>query len=141
MTQPSGSCLCGAVAFAIEGEFKDFFLCHCSHCRKGSGSAHAANLFAPNARLRWLRGADSVANFQLPGTRHVRAFCRHCGSALPNEALAEGLVMVPAGCLDTPLTLRPSAHIFTASRAGWDSALEQVPAVPGSPAMPGNQAG
>jgi hypothetical protein len=39
-----GSCLCGAVRFEVEGDFQQFYLCHCGRCRNDSGSAHAANL-------------------------------------------------------------------------------------------------
>ena len=39
----TGKCLCGVVQFRISGEFESFFLCHCSRCRKDSGSAHSAN--------------------------------------------------------------------------------------------------
>ena len=35
-----GSCLCGKVTFEIEGNFEQFFLCHCERCRKDTGSAH-----------------------------------------------------------------------------------------------------
>ena len=71
----AGSCLCGAVRFSIEGEFERFYLCHCSHCRKDTGSAHAANLFSATARLQWLSGGDKVTTYALPATRHTRCFC------------------------------------------------------------------
>lgn len=48
----SGSCLCGEVTFEIEGDFEDFYLCHCERCRKDTGSAHAANLFSSTAKLK-----------------------------------------------------------------------------------------
>ena len=121
----SGSCLCGAVAFEVEGAFESFFLCHCEYCRKDTGSAHAANLFSSGARLRWLSGADKVSTFDLPSTRHSKCFCSICGSALPKRS--EGLLAVPAGSLNSDVPLRPNAHIFCASRAKWDDALEKVP--------------
>ncbi len=134
MTVPhAGSCLCGAVAFEVEGAFARFYLCHCSHCRKGTGSAHASNLFAPVATLRWVRGEEEVRVFRLPDTRHARSFCSACGSALPTPLGTSGGVMVPAGALDTPVTKRPDAHIFTDSRADWDEALERVPKQPSWP--------
>jgi hypothetical protein len=37
-TRHYGSCLCGAVRFEVEGSFECFFLCHCSFCRKDTGS-------------------------------------------------------------------------------------------------------
>lgn len=119
-----GSCLCGAVQFEIDGAFEHFFLCHCSRCRKGSGSAHGANLFATQANFAWLSGEDKVTSFALAGTRHARSFCSTCGAALPS--VQGPLLVVPAGSLDTPVMKRPDAHLCTASRADWDSELERV---------------
>lgn len=122
----SGSCLCGEVRFEITGAFEHFFLCHCGRCRKGSGSAHGANLFATNAKLTWLSGEDKVSFFALAGTRHARSFCAGCGAALPSVQADGQLLVMPAGSLDSPLTKRPDAHICVASRADWDRALEGV---------------
>lgn len=133
MTTHSGSCLCGTVHYEVEGEFDSFFLCHCSHCRKGSGTAHGANLFSTTAQLSWLGGAADVQLYTLPGTRHSRSFCRHCGSALPTLAMAGKLLVVPAGSLDTPVAIKPNAHIFTGSRADWDEGLELVREFEGLP--------
>ncbi|HEY0975411.1 MAG TPA: GFA family protein [Solimonas sp.] len=122
-----GSCLCGLVAFEIEGEFERFYLCHCSHCRKDTGSAHAANLFSSSAQLRWLQGQENVQRFDLPQTRHSRSFCTTCGSAMPSLQMEGALLVVPAGSLDTAVPNRPNAHIFAASRANWDRDLESAP--------------
>lgn len=123
----SGSCLCGAVRFEIEGSFERFMLCHCSRCRKGSGSAHGANLFSSTARLTWLTGQELTRRFQLPESRHSRCFCTQCGSALPYEMPGPYLV-VPAGSLETELNMAPQAHIFTADRADWDQDLHTIAA-------------
>lgn len=125
----SGSCLCGAVRFEVAGEFEHFYLCHCEYCRKDTGSAHAANLFSSTASLKWLSGADQVRQFDLPATRHSKAFCATCGSALPKLQMNGSLLAVPAGSLDSEIHIRPDAHIFMSSRAGWDDGLEKVPMV------------
>ncbi len=39
-----GSCLCGGVRFEIARAAGPFELCHCSKCRKVSGSAYRAGL-------------------------------------------------------------------------------------------------
>ncbi len=122
----SGSCLCGAVHFKIEGEFDRFFLCHCQHCQKDTGSAHAANLFSTSASIAWSSGEDSVKTYQLPSTRHSKSFCSTCGSALP-YVLREGkLLVVPAGSLDCQVDIKPTAHIFVSSKADWDTQLEEI---------------
>ena len=131
--QATGSCLCGAVRFRVHGAFDHFFLCYCSRCRKGSGSAHAANLFASDATVEWLSGEEKVRVFELPATRHAKCFCSVCGSALPRASAGRGLVVVPAGSLDTPLKIRPDARISYASRADWVDELDCVETIDGLP--------
>ncbi|MCL9782445.1 GFA family protein [Vibrio sp. S4M6] len=114
-----GSCLCGSTQYELEGEFQSFFLCHCSRCQKDTGSAHASNLFAPQSKLSWRQGEENVSIYQLPNSRHAKAFCKRCGSALPLFAKELGFTMVPAGSLDTPVPISPTAKIFMASCADW----------------------
>ncbi|WDR06973.1 GFA family protein [Devosia rhodophyticola] len=121
-----GSCLCGSVKFSISGEFESFWLCHCARCQKDTGSAHAANLFSSIAKINWLSGGDDIRTYRVPKTRHQRSFCGMCGSALPSVQFEGALLVVPAGCLDSPITIRPNAHICCANRATWDAQLENV---------------
>ena len=128
-----GACLCGAVRFRISGAFERFFLCHCGRCRKGTGSAHAANLFSSSAKIEWLAGEDKIKAFRLEGTRHARSFCADCGSPVPSVQFGGRLLVTPAGGLDTAIDIRPEAHICLASRAEWDEELEAVPKLDGMP--------
>ena len=123
----AGSCLCNTVKFEMEGEFKKFLFCHCSRCRKVSGSAHCANLFAPGAKLTWLSGEDKISFYQIEGTKSGRNFCSICSSMLPRYVEARDIVVVPAGCLDTDVDIKPQAHIFINSKGNWDDVLNDVP--------------
>jgi len=128
MTQiHSGSCLCNAVKFEMEGEFKKFFLCHCSRCRKTSGSAHCANIFAPGAKLNWIIGEENLSFYRHEDTNFARNFCSICSSLMPVNAKARGMVVMPAGCLDTDIDITPQAHIFTDSKCNWDAILNNTP--------------
>lgn len=131
-SQFAGSCLCGSVRYTIEGSFDRFYLCHCSRCRKDTGSANAANLFSANAKLTWLSGQDRVATYKLADTRHARSFCATCGSALPYSS--PDLLVVPAGSLDTGDVKAPDGNIFMASRAPWDQDLGAAPSYADFPA-------
>lgn len=128
-----GSCLCGEVHFAIEGEFENFYLCHCRYCQKDTGSGHAANLFSSKAKLKWLSGQGIVRDFNLPSTRHVKSFCSNCGSALPNVQMGGSVIVVPAGSLDDCAGIKPEAHIYVASKASWDEDLENLVKLDGPP--------
>ncbi len=128
-----GACQCGAVTFKISGNFDSFFLCHCSRCQKDTGSAHAANLFSLNATIAWLSGQECIKTYRIPNTRHEKSFCINCGSALPNAQQDDSLLVVPAGSLDSPVELRPIAHICCSSRAEWDLNLENIPKIDNLP--------
>jgi hypothetical protein len=128
MTQThAGSCLCGTVKFEMEGEFQKFFLCHCSRCRKASGSAHCANVFAPSAKIKWLSGEDKISFYHHENTNFARNFCSTCSSLLPLYVESRDIVIMPAGCLDSEIEIKPQAHIFTDSKSSWDDVLNDTP--------------
>lgn len=115
-----GSCVCGAVKYEVEKPFLAFQYCHCSRCRKGSGSGHAANLLVKPDQLTWLQGQDQVKTFYLPNTRYWgHAFCTECGSAMPMKSKTGRAWLVPAGALDDDPGERPTRNIYFASQASW----------------------
>ncbi len=115
-----GSCLCQGVTYCIELPLKVFQYCHCSRCRKFSGSAYAANLVIPTAQFRWLSGEELVGRYEHPTAKYyATCFCQHCGSSLPWEVKGGGNVVVPAGTLDEEFALKPQRNIFWDSRATW----------------------
>ncbi len=120
-----GSCLCRQVKYKVTGEFNNFFLCHCGYCQKGSGSAHASNLFSGGGKLDWLSGEELVRSYKVPNSPHQRNFCSNCGAPVPNLQMEGKLLVVPAGSLDTPLDKTPDGHIFISKKANWDSQLHQ----------------
>jgi hypothetical protein len=115
-----GSCLCGAVRYAVSGEVVRFTHCHCSRCRKASGAGHATNLIVRPATLTWLAGESIVCRHKVPeAERFATCFCAECGSPLPRLVPQMDMVVVPAGSLDDDPGIRPQAHIFWDSRAEW----------------------
>ncbi|MDO3388518.1 GFA family protein [Gilvimarinus sp. SDUM040013] len=128
-----GSCLCGDVKFVITGDIQSFYLCHCIYCKKGSGSAAAANLFVASADIHWLAGESLRVFYQVPNSLHVRCFCSQCGSPVPMVLDESGLVMLPAGCLDDDITKAPDAHIFIKREAQWERQAVHAKCFAGEP--------
>ena len=120
-----GSCLCGDIAFEIDGEVEPLAHCHCSMCRKAHGSAFASFASAPAAAFRWLRGEDKVRRFQKDAVG-PRPFCPRCGSAVPGPAMG-GRVYPPAGLLDISAKLAPMQHWFAGSKAPWHEISDRAP--------------
>jgi len=122
----SGSCLCGAVRYVATGAEQRFYHCHCTRCRKASGTGHASNLFLQGT-LAWISGEELIRSYQPPDAeRFTNTFCEVCGSRVPRFIERLGMVFIPAGSLDDEPEMRPQARIFRGSRAAWscdDSAL------------------
>jgi hypothetical protein len=93
-------------------------MCHCSLCRKATGSVGNAILIVPKDRFRWLSGEDHGETFALRETYTITR-CKTCGTPLPAET-DETNVYVTAGTLDEPLGAGIRTHLFCASRADWD---------------------
>lgn len=122
-----GSCLCGGIAFALDPPLELIIQCHCSRCRKARSAAHAANLFAPQAAFRFLRGEELIDRFPVPGARaFAHSFCRVCGSSAPRVRPGE-TALVPAGLLDDGPGARPRFHIYVGSKAPWFELADALP--------------
>jgi hypothetical protein len=122
MTSPTlrGSCLCGSVQYEISGDPKKFYHCHCSRCRKATGTGHASNLLLQPGSIRWVQGEELIRSYKVPeAKRFARQFCVTCGSPLPRQVKDTDLVIIPAGSLDNEPVIKPQARIFWGSRASW----------------------
>lgn len=122
-----GSCHCGAVRFEFDKPFERMGHCHCSLCRRATSAAMSSELFVAREDFRWTRGEDKLVFFLLPDTHFGTQFCSECSSRMPHFLEGEGLWLVPAGGLDQDPGLRPMAHIFVGSKAGWDVITDDLP--------------
>jgi hypothetical protein len=125
---PRGSCLCGGVAFVLEGDPILCRNCHCSRCRRGRSAAHASNLGVRLSGLRFTRGEDLLGFYKLPEAKFfAQVFCRVCGSKAPRVDESRDLAIVPLGALDDDPGVRPGEHIFVASKAPWFEIADSLP--------------
>jgi hypothetical protein len=85
-----GSCLCGGVRYAIDGELGDFGYCHCTSCRKASGSAHAANAPIERAQLTIVAGGEMIGSLDTAFTRQPVAHT-FVGDKAPWEPITDDL--------------------------------------------------
>jgi len=123
-----GSCLCGSVNFRFQPPFSAFRYCHCSRCRKASGSAHASNVFVPASQFAWSAGEALVSHFKLPGAKTFAvSFCTRCGSRVPHRIIERNEFLVPAGLLDNDPVARPENTIFWGSKAPWYVEPQAIP--------------
>jgi hypothetical protein len=129
----TGGCLCGAVRYEIAGPLAGVQLCHCSQCRRASGSAFAANMpvRAEDFRITSGEGGALKAFESSPGKQRV--FCGACGSPIISRSAGDpGWVRVRAGTLDEPADTSAAFHFHVASKAGWLAITDDLPQYPGA---------
>ncbi|MFL0803926.1 MAG: GFA family protein [Agarilytica sp.] len=115
----TGECLCGAVTFSLEDDFKAFYQCHCKQCQQLTGSAFASNIFTRPDNIHWLTGESHITAYEHPERSFSKSFCRDCGSALPFVTKNGGSLIVPAGALNGSPSIHPQANIFKSEAACW----------------------
>ncbi len=126
--QVTGSCLCGEVTYQLDGNLGIFQYCHCSRCRKFTGSAHAANILVRLEQFNWLSGRPLIGTYAPAESKHfTTAFCKHCGSSLPWRAKSGKAMVIPAGTLDVHPGIEPLQNVFRGSAADWYVAAKDLP--------------
>jgi hypothetical protein len=115
-----GECNCGAVSFEITAEISDVIICHCSICRRATGSNGIAVLIVNNDDFRWTGGEELITCWKKPDADWLMGFCRNCGSPVP-DMNDESRMFVPAGSIkDGGESLTVKHHIWVDSKAAWD---------------------
>ena len=121
----TGRCYCGAVHYAVADQFVYAANCHCSNCRRATGSAFKPFAGIERGKLRVTKGEDNLMTFG-DETDHD-AHCRLCGSLLYSLVRDGAFVHVPMGTLVDDPSIRPSVHIFVGSKAPWYTITDDLP--------------
>jgi hypothetical protein len=119
-----GSCLCGGIKYEIDGELGAVTNCHCSLCRKTSGSAFASGTTIPAKSFRIASGQELLKEWESsPGL-----FCGSCGSPIlkRKDNDPEHLRFRP-GTLDSDPGVKMSKHTHVGSKAPWVEINDGLP--------------
>ncbi len=129
-----GRCLCGNVSFEITGKSLGLYQCHCSECRKATGSSASAAALVDREKLRWTGGEDKIASF-VKDSGYRSDFCSVCGSPVPNSIKNTGKFWVPAGLLEETGDLAVVMHLYMNSSASWEAGARSAEEYEESPGL------
>ena len=120
----TGHCLCGAVEVRVaEGHETSASVCHCSYCRRWTGSAFWG--FAADGKL--VSSSGPVASYRSTPFSE-RGFCATCGTTMFfRSALAPGETHVALACADGPIDRAPALHVFTEAQVPWIELGDALP--------------
>lgn len=107
----AGGCSCAAVRFAVRGAPLRVGLCHCTTCRKETGSVLMAYAV-------WhTDGFETTGDTR---TWEGRDFCPRCGTRLYALRADQQEVEVKLGALDeAPTDLQPTVELWVKRREPW----------------------
>ena len=121
----SGTCLCGAVRYEVEDQFRYSLNCHCSNCRRATGAAFKPFAGIECGRFKIVGGADLLLIYGDDSAHD--AHCGKCGSLLYSLVREARFVHVTLGTLVDSPSIRPTAHIFVGSKAPWYTIMDDLP--------------
>ncbi len=121
----SGRCFCGAVEYDVADEFEYSAYCHCSDCRRTTGSAFKPFAGIQRAKFKVVGGdADLLVYGEDRGND---THCKLCGSLVFSVVRDGVYVHVPMGTLVDDPTIRPTKHIFVGAKAPWFEITDDLP--------------
>lgn len=117
----TGSCLCGAVRYKVNGPLRPVVACHCAQCRKSSGHFVAAT----SASRETIQITGEVTWYVSSNTAR-RGFCGICGSSLFWDGAGQNL-SIHAGTLDGETGIAIKGHIFCADKGDYYDIADDLP--------------
>ena len=125
-----GTCLCGEVAYDVADQFRYAMYCHCSLCRRMTGSAFKALAGIERNKLVVTKGEEALRRYGGDSWHNVN--CGRCGSLLFAVVREGRFVHLAMGTLVDAPTIRPSMHVFVGSKAPWFEITDDLPQFEGS---------
>lgn len=120
----SGSCLCGAVSFEVQGELAPPDACHCTQCRKTSGHFWVSTDVPREAVA--ISGEDQLGLYR-SSEKVRRGFCRTCGSSLFWDVDGRPNVAIAMGAFDSPTGTQLAKHIFVPDKGDYYDISDGLP--------------
>jgi hypothetical protein len=123
----SGQCACGIVEFEVNGPLITMYYCHCSACRRTTGSSFATNSAVHREHFKIISGESNLSSFNMKPEQELR-FCKTCSSRICMSHTAyNNYIFIPAGAYNEDPKTEIEAHFNLESKAPWTEIHDQIP--------------
>jgi hypothetical protein len=116
-----GGCACGSVRYRVTGEPNLTGVCHCTFCKRRTGSAFGMSAYFDQAAVQ-ISGVLKIYESRSDESNRLgkMEFCPNCGTTVTWTAeLFPGARAISVGTFDEPNWIKFSAHVFTRSALHW----------------------
>lgn len=129
-----GSCLCNEVKFSITNEINTVYHCHCSLCRKQTGTGANAATLVSKDKFEWLSGFELIRTYKKE-TGFTSSFCSKCGSSVPNLVGTTHFMWIPLGLLDEDIAVLKKLNFCIISKTNWANTIDADQSYPQLPTL------
>ena len=127
----TGECFCGAVNYQIDGDLNGMYYCHCSRCRKLTGSSFSTNGSLDASLFVVTKGQEFLDKVSYD--QHFRYHCRKCHSWVYGDSEEyPGMKFIPCGTLNEAPEKAVDHHVCVDSKAKWITINDNLPQYPGA---------
>ena len=118
-----GCCLCGQVTFNIYQKIQTIYHCHCSLCRKQSGTSSNAATLVHQQNFKWECSKNSIHTYK-KSSGFTSSFCNRCGSPVPNQVGKTDFMWIPLGLLEQNIEPTQRLNFCMSSSVDWNPILQ-----------------
>ena len=120
--QRTAICACGQATITVDADPEMHGVCHCTNCKRRTGSAFGISAYFPKSSVVEQTGATHVYAFHHTSQNHdqQRHFCANCGTTLYwyLSALPQ-LIGIAAGCFADGGLPEPTYSVTHRKREAW----------------------
>ena len=126
-----GACQCGHITFEGEADSEKVWVCHCTDCQAGTGSAFRINIAVSGSSFK-MTGEPTIfiKTTAESGTPRAQAFCPKCSSPIYSTIPGDGpkpSYTVRVGLLRQRDQIAPKKQNWFRSAQPWVTGLDAVP--------------
>jgi hypothetical protein len=118
----TATCACGDATITVRGRPTIYGVCHCTNCRRRSGSAFGISSYFPKENVVSSAGEMRTYAFHFAQRDHdqVRSFCARCGttlfwtiSTMPDQ------IGIAGGCFEALALGDPNYSVNHSKKHAW----------------------
>ena len=128
MSVQNGSCGCGNLKYAVEGEPINSVFCYCKECQILTGSDKWFGVWIPKDNFKIVSGEPVISTRKGASGKDMNyLFCGKCGVTICAEVTVGNFYSVAVPTLKNSNDFAPVMAIYTASAPNWAVFPEGVP--------------
>ncbi len=115
-------CACGSVSISVSNEPRLHAICHCTNCKRRTGSAFGVSAYFLRSDVTQTNGEMLVYAFHhaAGGYDQERHFCSRCGTTLCwYSSTRPHLIGIAAGCFPDDSFGEPTISSTSSKRLPW----------------------